>query len=223
VSYHGDYAGVAKTELERRHPGATALFIQGCGADANPAPRGTLELAEQHGRELADAVDSAVADGTEVTGQLRAAFTTVSLAYAPAPDADGWRRKLTDPNVYVQRHAQMMLDVIAREGHTVMAEAAPVHVLRVGPLPLVALSGEVVVDYALAIKKKYGDGTWVAACTDSVFGYVPSVRVLREGGYEGGDAMLYFGRPGPFADTVESTVLGGVDALMASTAGRTTA
>jgi len=223
VSYHGDYAGVAKAELERRHPGATALFIQGCGADANPAPRGTLELAEQHGRELADAVDSAVADGTEVTGQLRAAFTTVSLAYAPAPDADGWRRKLTDPNVYVQRHAQMMLDVIAREGHTVMAEAAPVHVLRVGPLPLVALSGEVVVDYALAIKKKYGDGTWVAACTDSVFGYVPSVRVLREGGYEGGDAMLYFGRPGPFADTVESTVLSGVDALMASTAGRTTA
>jgi hypothetical protein len=223
VSYHGDYAGVAKAELERRHPGATALFIQGCGADANPAPRGTLELAEQHGRELADAVDRALIDGSEVTGQLRAAFTTVSLAYAPAPDADGWRRKLTDPNVYVQRHAQMMLDVIAREGHTVTAEPAPVHVLRLGPLPLVALSGEDVVDYALAIKKKYGDGAWVAAYTDSVFGYVPSVRVLREGGYEGGDAMLYFGRPGPFADSVESTVLSGVDALMASTAGRTTA
>jgi hypothetical protein len=223
VSYHGDYAGVAKAELERRHPGATALFIQGCGADANPAPRGTLELAERHGRELADAVDHALAEGTEVAGQLRAAFTTVSLAYAPAPDADGWRRKLTDPNVYVQRHAQMMLDVMAREGHTVRAEPAPVHVLRLGSLPLVALSGEVVVDYALAIKQKYGDGTWVAACTDSVFGYVPSVRVLREGGYEGGDAMLYFGRPGPFTDTVEATVLSGVDALMASTAGRTTA
>jgi hypothetical protein len=223
VSYHGDYAGVAKAELERRHPGTAALFIQGCGADANPAPRGTLELAERHGRELADAVDHALAEGTEVAGQLRAAFTTVSLAYAPAPDADGWRRKLTDPNVYVQRHAQMMLDVMAREGHTVRAEPAPVHVLRLGSLPLVALSGEVVVDYALAIKQKYGDGTWVAACTDSVFGYVPSVRVLREGGYEGGDAMLYFGRPGPFTDTVEATVLSGVDALMASTAGRTTA
>lgn len=216
VSYHGDYAGVAKAELERRHPGAVALFMQGCGADANPAPRGTLELAEQHGRELADAVDQALAGGSEVTGQLRTAFTTVSLAYAPAPDAEGWRRKLADANVYVQRHAQMMLDVIARDGHTVTAEPAPLHVLRLGPLSLVALSGEVVVDYALAIKKKYGEGTWVAACTDSVFGYVPSARVLREGGYEGGDAMLYFGRPGPFADTVEATVLGGVDALMSS-------
>jgi hypothetical protein len=221
VSYHGDYAGVAQIELERRHPGATALFIQGCGADANPHPRGTIELAEQHGRELADAVDRAIRGATEVTGRLRTAFKTVSLAYAPAPDADAWRRKLTDPNVYVQRHAQMMLDVIARDGRTVAAEHAPVHVLRLGPLSLVALGGEVVVDYALAIKKKYGSGTWVAGYTDSVFGYVPSVRVLREGGYEGGDAMLYFGRPGPFADSVEATVLDGVDALMAAAAGRT--
>ena len=112
----------------------------------------------------------------------------------------------------------MMLDVIAREGRTVAAEPAPLHVLRLGSLSLAALSGEVVVDYALAIKRKYGSGTWVAGYTDSVFGYVPSVRVLREGGYEGGDAMLYFGRPGPFADTVEATVLNGVDALMAATA-----
>ena len=47
---------------------------------------------------------------------------------------------------------------------------------------------------------------------------LPAVaRVLREGGYEGGDAMLYYGRPGPFADTVEATVMGGVDGLMAAT------
>jgi hypothetical protein len=216
VSYHGDYAGAAKAELERRHPRATALFLQGCGADANPSPRGTIELAGQHGRELADAVDRASGEAVEITGPLRTAFTTVSLPYAPAPGADAWRSRLADPNVYVQRHAQMMLDVIAREGRTVTAEPAPLHVLRLGPLSLVALSGEVVVDYALAIRRKYGGGTWVAAYTDSVFGYVPSVRVLREGGYEGGDAMMYFGRPGPFADTVETTVLGGVDALMAA-------
>ena len=216
VSYHGDYAGVAKAELERRHPGVTALFVQGCGADANPQPRGTIELTEQHGCALADAVDNVLGAATEIRGRLRTAFATASLAYAPAPDADSWRRKLADPNVYVQRHAQMMLDVIARDGRTMVAEPAPLHVLRLGSLSFVALSGEVVVDYALAIKRKYGSGTWVAGYTDSVFGYVPSARVLREGGYEGGDAMLYFGRPGPFADTVEATVLNGVDALMSA-------
>jgi hypothetical protein len=214
VRYHGDYAGVAKAELERRHPGVTALFIQGCGADANPMPRGTIELAQQHGRELADAVDRALGDAVDVAGPLRTAFASVSLDYAPAPGADGWRRKLDDENVYVRRHAQMMLEVIARNGRTVASETAPLHVLRLGSLGMVALSGEVVVDYALAIKQRYGSGTWVAGYTDSVFGYVPSARVLREGGYEGGEAMLYFGRPGPFADTVEATVLKGVDALM---------
>ena len=216
VSYHGDYAGVAAAELERRHPGAAALFIQGCGADANPAPRGTVELVDRHGRELADAVDRVIGTGTEIAGPLRAAFTTVTLDYAPAPDADTWRRRLSDANPHVRSHAQMMLDVIARDGHTVAAEPAPLHVLRLGTLPIVALSGEVVVDYAFAIRRRYGDSTWVAAYTDSVFGYVPSARVLREGGYEGGDAMLYFGRPGPFAGTVESRVLGGVDTVMAA-------
>ena len=217
VRYHGDYAGVAQAELERRHPGTTALFVQGCGADANPKPRGTLELAEQHGRSLADAVDGALASSSEVRGTLRRAFATATLAYAPAPGADAWRRKLEDPNAHVRRHARLMLDEIARDGGLRTVEPAALHVLRIGQLPIVAIGGEVVVDYALAIKRKYGDATWVAGYTDAVYGYLPSVRVLREGGYEGGDAMLYFGRPGPFADTVESTVMEGVDALMVRT------
>jgi hypothetical protein len=217
VRYHGDYAGVAQAELEQRHPGSTALFVAGCGADANPAPRGTLELAEQHGRSLADAVDAALPTARPVNGRLRAAFDVASLPFAAAPDVEAWRRKLDDENAYVRRHARLMLEIVAREGHTRTAESAPVHVLRIGSLSLVGISGEVVVDYSLAIKQKYGDGTWVAGYTDSVFGYLPSARVLREGGYEGGEAMLYYGRPGPFTDTVEETVMSRVDALMAAT------
>jgi hypothetical protein len=219
VRYHGDYAGVAQAELERRHPGITALFVAGCGADANPKPRGTIELAEQHGRTLADAVERVLGGAAEVRGPLRRAFTSATLAYAQAPDAEAWRRKLEDANAYVRRHAALMLGEIAREGRTRAVEYAPLHVLRIGTLTFVAISGEVVVDYALALKKKYGDGTWVAGDTDAVFGYLPSLRVLHEGGYEGGEAMLYYGRPGPFADTVEAAVLGAVDALMTITGG----
>lgn len=215
VGYHGDYAGVAQAELERRHPAATALFMAGCGADVNPSPRGTIDLAEQHGRSLADAVDAALGAAVAVGGPLRTAFGTVSLAYAAAPGAESWRRRLDDANPHVQRHAKMMLEVIARDGRTQATEPSPQHVLRLGHLLLVALSGEVVIDFALAIKRKYGRATWVAGYTDAVFGYVPSRRVLREGGYEGGDAMLYFGRPGPFAETVEDSVMTGVDALVA--------
>src|SRR5690606_24007418 len=87
VQWHGDYAGVAQAELERRHTGVTAMYVAGCGADANPKPRGSLALVEQHGRSLADAVDAVLSGATPITGSLRTAFGTAALAYAPAPDA----------------------------------------------------------------------------------------------------------------------------------------
>ena len=52
-------------------------------------------------------------------------------------------------------------------------------------LTLVALSGEVVVDYAYRIEEALGPRRlWVAAYAHEVFGYVTSARVQREGGYE---------------------------------------
>ena len=55
---------------------------------------------------------------------------------------------------------------------------------------------------------------WVAAYCNDVFAYIPSLRVLREGGYEGGGAMIYYGQPGPFAPTIEQTVVGKVHELV---------
>jgi len=48
----GDYAGFAQLAVEKNHPGATAMFVMLCGADQNPHPRSTIELAEQHGASL---------------------------------------------------------------------------------------------------------------------------------------------------------------------------
>ena len=35
---NGDYAGYAQAAVETRQPGAVAMFVQGCGGDANPLP-----------------------------------------------------------------------------------------------------------------------------------------------------------------------------------------
>jgi hypothetical protein len=48
---------------------------------------------------------------------------------------------------------------------------------------------------------------WVAGYSNHVFGYLPSQRVLKEGGYEGGGAMVYSQYPGPFAESVEERVI----------------
>ena len=58
---NGDYAGFAQIELEKAHPGITAMFFQGCGGDINPNPRGTLENAKQNGILLANAVEKVLA------------------------------------------------------------------------------------------------------------------------------------------------------------------
>ena len=118
TQFHGDYAGVAQAALEKRHPGVTAMFVAGCGADANPKPRGTIELVEQHGTSLADAVDRAlptVTAGPPIAATLDTAFEVVDLPFAPVPDREGWTTKLKDDDVYVRRHAQLMLDTIDRD------------------------------------------------------------------------------------------------------------
>jgi len=78
-------------------------------------------------------------------------------------------------------------------------------------LTLVALSGEVVVDYALRLRNELGGegkALWVAAYANDVVGYIPSVRVLKEGGYEGGEAFYGSTWPAPLADDIESIVIG---------------
>ena len=84
-----------------------------------------------------------------------------------------------------------------------------------GSLSLIALSGETVVDYALRLRREFADTSiWGAGYCNEVFAYVPSERVLAEGGYEGGGAMKYFGIHGPFRPGLEDRIVQRVHALM---------
>ena len=118
----------------------------------------------------------------------------------------------------MQRHARMMQAVIDRRGQLPASQADPVQVWRIGSdLALVALGGEVVVDYDLRLRREHPSlRIWAAGYSNDVFGYVPSRRVLQEGGYEGGDSMIYYGRPAPFTPAVEELIVGEVDRLLES-------
>jgi hypothetical protein len=83
-----------------------------------------------------------------------------------------------------------------------------VQALRFGnALTFLFLNGEVVIDYTLRARREFPDDNLVVAgyCND-VQAYIPSLRVLKEGGYEANDSMIYYGQPGPFTDDVEETV-----------------
>ena len=108
-----------------------------------------------------------------------------------------------------------MLEAFDR-GQPVRSVGCPVQAVRLGnDLTLVAIAGEVVIDYALRLKREFpNENLVVAGYTNDVPCYIPSLRVLREGGYEPEVSMIYYGLPGPLAESVEDKVIAGCRAVM---------
>jgi len=222
--FHGDYAGHAQEALEKSHPGAMALFVMGCGADINPDPRGTLELARRHGEALALSVERILsAPLSPVQGLLRTAFERVVLPLAPAPTRQEIQARLTDKDIHVRRHAERMLARLDRDGKLISEYPYPVQVIQFGnDLTLIALAGEVVVDYVLRLKRELGtDELWVVSYSNDVFAYIPSARVLKEGGYEADRSMIYYDLPGPFAPAIEAKIINVIHKLVRRNGRRT--
>jgi hypothetical protein len=210
-----DFAGYAQDRVEADNPGAVALFATGCAGDADPHPFGTLEMAREHGEELAGAVKFVLdhpAWWTPLTGPLRTAYLETTLRFAGPTDRASYEKLLNDRNTGRQRHARRMIEEI-EAGRPIRTEYPhySVQAFALGDrLTLLALSGEVVVDYALRLQRELGgEGKtlWVAAYANDVLGYIPSVRVLKEGGYEAGEAFYGSTWPTPLADDVESVVV----------------
>ena len=219
---NGDYAGYAQHYLEEAHPGTVAMFMMGCGGDQNPYPRRTLELAKQHGRTLATAVEAGLETPKRaITGSLKMAFATAELEYAEAPTKDELLEQAQSTNKYDKSYAERLLKEL-EEGTLISSYPAPVQVVRFGDAVLfVALPGETVVDYSLRIKrenrKQGGPDVWVAGYSNDVFAYIPSLRILLEGGYEAGGAMRYMTtvvQPGAFSPNVEDLLMKSVDELI---------
>ena len=206
--WHGDYAGSAQRELERRHPGATVLFASGCGGDINPGPRRQVALAEQYGRDLADAADRALARPLQgIEGTLGTAFADLPLRFARVPTAAELEAARTsDEPARVAWSAAVSRD-LAEKGEAILDYAYPVQAWRLGSLAWLALGGEAVVDYALRFRVEEGRGLWVFGYSNDVMAYIPSERVLREGRYEGDTSMLPYGRPSPWVPGIEEKVV----------------
>jgi len=215
--WSGDYPGFAQIELEKVHPEAVALFFAGCGGDQNPLPRRSVDLAKEYGRSLAGSVDAVLAGVMNpVEGELDARYSEIPLALDKLPTRDELAKDSQSTNKYAAQRAVVLLKQIDNGQPLSQTYPYPVQLWRVGPgLTFVTLGGEVVVDYSNRIKKELGAGhTWVAAYTNDVMAYIPSLRVLKEGGYEGGGAMLYYGLPTIWGPDVEETIMKGVHELI---------
>ena len=208
--WSGDHPGFAMMALEEQYPGTQAMFWAGCGADQNPLPRRTVELAQKYGGMLADAVHD-VLDGAmrPIAGDLKTAYSEIDLGFASIPTREQLQATLESDNRYERVRAALLLRQLESTGRVADAYPYPVQTWKLGDGPLwFVLGGEVVVDFSLRLKDDFGpDRTWVAGYANDVMAYIASRRVLQEGGYEGGGAMLYYGLPSAWADNVEELIV----------------
>lgn len=208
--WSGDYPGFAMMALEERHPETQAMFWAGCGADQNPIPRRSVENAQEYGAQLADAVDDALAGlQRPISGNLSTTYNEISIGFAQLPTRDRLVEMTTSSNKFEVGWSTLLLSQWDANGALRSDYPYPVQTWTLGDGPLwVILGGEVVVDYSLRLKAELGpDTTWVAGYANDVMAYIPSLRVLKEGGYEGGGAMLYYGLPSAWADDVEEKIV----------------
>jgi putative membrane-bound dehydrogenase-like protein len=215
----GDWPGHAQVAIQDDHPGAVALVAVGCGADSNPSSGVTgdkVEVASRQGMEVAREIKRLLAGYlAPVTGPLTVASRTLQLPLADLPGKEEWQKRANRKDA-VGHHARVQLDRLARGEKLRTKIDYRVTTWAFGDsLALAFLPGEVVVDYALRLKKELdGRRLWINAYSNDAPCYIPSERVLKEGGYEGGGAMVYYDVPGPFRPGLEKKIIGAVHAQL---------
>jgi hypothetical protein len=209
---HGDWAGCAQEQLEREHPGLTAMISIGCGADANPEPRkDDLAIVRGHGDQIAREVGRLLKSDkswTPIAGPITATREEFALPLAELPtNAEFEQRAATKgPIAY---HAQTQLERLAAGKSLPTTVPYSAQTWQFGnALAMVFLPGEVVVDYQLRLKRELdAKRLWVNAYANASPCYIASKRVLAEGGYEVDGSMYYYDQPQHFAPEVEDLII----------------
>jgi hypothetical protein len=212
---NGDYAAYAQMNLERMYPDAIAMFIQGCAGDIDPEPRGNQENAEMHGKTLAVIVADVLSKKLKkVNPPIVTDIAWTDLEFRPF-NIEFYQKEILSSDPFKQRRAKLMIEAYNKSWN-VSRYPYNVQAVRFNKdLTILALSGEVVVDYSLRVKNEFpSENLIVAGYSNEIMCYIPSKRILDEGGYEGESSMIYKGFPGQFADNVEEKVMEAIHQVM---------
>ncbi len=215
--WSGDYPGFAQIELEKDHPGTMALFFQGAGADQNPIPRRTVPLAKQYGRTLAAAVDRVLEEEMqELTPKLQTAYTEIDLNLNAPPSEQDLMKHCETAGGYQLRWGKRLLGELQSGKSFLDKYPYPLQVWKLGEQSIFTLGGELVVGYAIQLKKIFGHDVFVMGYSNDVMAYIPTAQILHEGGYEGASSQTVYGLPSTWAFDIETDIISNIVKLAKS-------
>lgn len=215
----GDYMAYARQQLEALLPGAVAMYLTGMGADSDPSPRGMLIHAKRHGLELAGAVMGVLDRPMRpVRGTFKLAYDEVDLPLVAPPARDRLEQDAHNQDVSVKARAEAYLARLDAGQALPESVRLPLAVVSIGDdLSFVLAGGEMVVDYGRRLKRILAaNHPWTIGYAYEVPCYIPSARIIKEGGYEADSSLIYYGYYGPFRGEIEMRLLNRLEALAAS-------
>lgn len=212
--WSGDYPGFAQIELEKYYPGTTALFFQGTGSDQNPLPRRTIPLAQQYGRTLAAAVDRVLQEEMQkISPKLNTCYSELELPLTASLSQKELKNIAENDSNYVQRWAARILENLEKGEPVKTSYPLPLQLWQLGQQNIISMGGEPVIEYALKLKQLFGQELFVMGYTNDVMAYIPSKKVIEEGGYEGETSYMVYGLPANWDSNIESLIFKEVENL----------
>lgn len=211
----GDWAGYAAEAIEAQHADAVGLVSIGCGADQNPdsgVVGDKVEAAQIQGRSIATEIQRLTKGFlAPLKGKLTCTGKSQAIPLADLPERKVWEEKAKRDDA-IGYHAKMQLARLNRNEQLATSINYVIQTWTFGDsLAFVQLPGEVVVDYSLRLKDELDRSRlWITAYANANPCYIPSERVLKAGGYEGGGAMVYYDVPVPFKAGLEEAIIGEV-------------
>ena len=217
----GDYVSFAHDAVEAAIPGATACFVQGCGADQKPLPVNpeaeafdlrevaqTRALGERLGQAVGEVLEGG--RGVAVAGEIGVTQAIVELETEPV-DRAVVEASLESPTEYIREWAEYIKEGVDAGRTFDRRVPFEVQTLRFGDtLAVAALSGEITVEHGLRLKRElrphFGD-VLAIGYANQMAGYVPVKRQIPEGGYEVWTAQQIHKRTGPFVADTEDRIL----------------
>ncbi len=203
----GDYPGYAQIEIEKAHPGASAMFFQGAAADQNPLPRRSIPLAKQYGKELAAAVERVLGENMKpLDPVLWTSYSEVNLEFSAPPSKDSLIKIANEEVGYQKRWAVNQLSTLKNNGSLMTSYPYPLEVWKLGNQVIMALGGELVVEYSIGLKKLFGPDIFVMGYVNDDMAYIPSETILDEGGYEAESSQRVYGLPSKWKTGIEKKI-----------------
>lgn len=204
-----DYPGLARAQVESLFS-CRALFMPGCFGNIRPFidDHGQFKSADEQGlRDVAAQLSRAVCRAVEPLRTRRyhtlsAAVAPLRLNYGPiVSEAEFHRCCAHHP---ARRLAWTQARQRQASGELAAGEDSQVQAMRIGPLILTGLPGEVVQEIGMEVERRLWESRdasdiWACGYCNDMLGYLVTESQKREGGHE---AISYFdfGRPAPFQD-----------------------